>query len=374
MVPVKLRYYVIKKGKGYFQPSKAMRSHGFEARTLGEDGPQAWAEAHKLYEDWLRIQRGEKPVAEIGKGYPPGSVGHAFDRYRRTDEWKGKAASTRKKDWEWSWQFIEPVFGDIDPKTIEIEHMEALRRHVLEERGLHTAHRMIKVWRALWQAMASMKYCDKDADPSKIIRNTAPAGRSETWMPGEIARMGKQAWRSGYYGLATIISIAWDTQFSPGDCRLLKLSQLVKDPDGWYFTTARVKTDEAIIGTLSKRSERMLTAYLESLPASISENMRIFRNRSGQYYSQDTLGDDFRDLRNEVFPSDNRKLLDIRRTGAVEALAGGADPGAMAAKMGNGIDHNKALQKTYLPNRVETVRLADEARKRGRNVLRKNKQ
>ena len=252
--------------------------------------------------------------------------------------------------------------------------MEELRKHVLTERGLHTAHRMIKVWRALWQAMATMKYCDKHADPSKIIRNTAPSGRSETWKPGELARIAKQAWRSGYSGLATIISIAWDTQFSPGDCRLLKLSQLVKDPDGWYFSTARVKTDEAIIGTLSRRSERLLIIYLQSLPVAISDNMKIFRNRSGQFYSADTLGDDFREVRTITFPYDNRKLLDIRRTGAVEALAGGADPGAMAAKMGNSIDHNKALQKTYLPNQVETVRLADEARKRGRNVLRKNKQ
>lgn len=374
MVPVKLRYYVIKNGRGYFQPSKAMRQHGFDARCLGENGPPAWAEAHRLYEDWLRVQRGEKPASEIGKGYPPGSVGHAFDRYRRTETWKSKAAATRKKDWEWSWQFIEPVFGDIDPKTIEIEHIEALRMHVLLERGLHTAHRLIKVWRALWKIMAAMKYCDKDADPSKPIPNTAPSGRSETWKPGELARLGKHAWRSGYHGLATIISIAWDTQFSPGDCRLLKLSQLVKDPDGWYFKTARVKTDEAVIGTLSRRTERMLADYLESLPAAISDNMRIFRNRSGQFYSADTLGDDFRDIRAKAFPGDHRVLLDIRRTGAVEALAGGVDPGAMAAKMGNSIDQSKVLQKTYLPNQVETVRLADEARRRGRNILRKNKQ
>ena len=222
--------------------------------------------------------------------------------------------------------------------------------------------------------MASIRYCDRDADPSKIIRNTAPAGRSETWKPRELARMGKQAWRAGYHGLATIISIAWDTQFSLGDCRLLKVSQIVKDPDGWFFNTSRAKTGEAVIGTLSRRSERMLAAYLDSLPVAITENVRIFRNRSGQYYSADTLGDDFRDIRDLVFPDDNRVLLDIRRTGAVEALAGGVDPGAMAAKMANSIDHNKALQKTDLQNQVATVRLADEARKRGRNILRKNKQ
>ena len=374
MVPVKIRYYVIKNGRGYFQPTKAMREQGFQARCLGLDGPEAWAESHRLYEDWLRIKSGEKPVAEVGKGWPPGSVGHAFDRFRRTDKWRGLAASTRVKDWDWSWKFIGPVFGDVDPKTIEVEHIEALRLQVLQDRKLHTAHRMIKTWRALWKVMAAMKYCELDADPSKIIRNTAPRGRSQTWKPGEIARLGKAAWRAGYHGLATVISIAWDTQFSPGDCRLLKFSQLVRNSGGWFFDTARAKTNEAVIGTLSRRTENMLTAYIASLPAAITEEMRIFRNRSGQFYTADTLGDDFRDVRNMVFPGDNRVLLDIRRTGAVEAVAGGVDPAALAAKMANTIDQNHALQKTYVPNKVQTVRLADKARQRGRRVLRENEE
>jgi hypothetical protein len=38
--------------------------------------------------------------------------------------------------------------------------------------------------------------------------------------------------------------------------------------------------------------------------------------------------------------------------------------------MANSIDTNKALQAAYLPNRAEVVRLADQARQRGRAVLR----
>jgi hypothetical protein len=44
----------------------------------------------------------------------------------------------------------------------------------------------------------------------------------------------------------------------------------------------------------------------------------------------------------------------------------------MAAKMGNTIDHSRHLKETYLPKRAATVRLADEARKRGRKLLREN--
>jgi hypothetical protein len=74
------------------------------------------------------------------------------------------------------------------------------------------------------------------------------------------------------------------------------------------------------------------------------------------------------------FPNadDTRRIMDIRRSGAVEAAAGQADPAALAAKMGNSIDKSKALQNTYLPKRAATVRLADEARRRGGRVLSEN--
>jgi hypothetical protein len=48
------------------------------------------------------------------------------------------------------------------------------------------------------------------------------------------------------------------------------------------------------------------------------------------------------------------------------------DPLALATKMANSINQSKSLQETYLPKRATTVRLADEAGKRGRWALRKN--
>lgn len=103
------------------------------------------------------------------------------------------------------------------------------------------------------------------------------------------------------------------------------------------------------------------------------DNAVIFRNRSGKAYTADTLDDDFRTIRSLVFPGDKRMLLDIRRSDAVEALAGDVDPAAMSAKMGNTIDHNRMLQETYLPRKAATLRLFDEARKGGRRIIRGNK-
>ena len=367
----KIPYSTVKADdRRYFQPTPKMKALGFEARALGPDGPEARIEALRLYEAFRKARI--TGTTSLEKVYPLRTIGYAWERYRRTDAWKAKAPVTRQKDWDWSWQFIEPVFGDVDPGTVQIEDIEELRAIVLQKRGLHTANRLIKTWRALWNVMARMGYCDATADPSKIIRNTAPKGRDATWKPGELARIGKTAWRQGYYGFAALLAVCWDTQFSPGDCRKLKASQRVQDGRGGHFISKRGKTGEDVIGTLSERSQRVLDTYLMRAGLNLVGDAPIFRNRSGQPYTSDTLGDDFRAVREATFPGDSRKMLDIRRTGAVEALAGQVDPGAMAAKMGNTIDHNRFLAKTYLPNKTATVRLADEARKRGRKVLREN--
>lgn len=59
----------------------------------------------------------------------------------------------------------------------------------------------------------------------------------------------------------------------------------------------------------------------------------------------------------------------MRRSGAVEANAGGASVHSIAAQMGNSIDENRKLQKTYMPVKVAAVREADLARKIGRKKL-----
>jgi hypothetical protein len=97
----------------------------------------------------------------------------------------------------------------------------------------------------------------------------------------------------------------------------------------------------------------------------------LFRTREGSPYSKDLVSKDFRRIRATVFgPNEHRQLLDFRRSGAVEAMAGKVDPGALANKMGNSIDENKALQDTYLPAKIEVIRMADQARLAGRRRLR----
>jgi len=371
MVQIDIPYSKVKHGRRYFQPTPELKAMGFEARALGPEGPEARAEAWRLYESWKKAKL--TGTTSLEKVYPMRSIGWAFERYRRTDAWKAKMSSTRRKGWEPMWRIIEPIFGDVDPRTVQIEAIEELYAIVMERHGKHDAHRLIKIWRALWKVMAAMALCERDSDPSKIIRNKAPRGRTETWAPGEIARIAKRAWREGFHGIAALVTVSWDTQFSPVDCRKLTAKERTRDARGEFFDTSRGKTGQAVLGTLTRRSVRVLDAYLGKLCIELHGDAVIFRNRSGKAYTADTLGDDFRTVRNLVFPGDKRMLLDIRRSGAVEAVAGEADPASLSAKMGNSIDQNRFLQETYLPRKAATVRLADEARKRGRTIIRGNK-
>jgi hypothetical protein len=157
------------------------------------------------------------------------------------------------------------------------------------------------------------------------------------------------------------------------DARTLRADQMRRDPIGSWFDVSRAKTGRAAKATLSKRAEQVLRAYLASL--SVELVGPIFRNRSGRPYSKDTLGDDFKAVRELVFgKKETRQLADFRRSGTVEALAGNAVPEKLSSKMANSLSQSNRLHKTYGPVQLASVRDTDAARRRGRAKLREQKQ
>jgi hypothetical protein len=293
------------------------------------------------------------------------------ERKAKGIDWTKEQAS--RDDWPRAWKWIEPLFVDADPNTVQPEQMLELRT-VVAAKSESEAHRTIKVWRALWQRMASFGYCNKDLDPSFQFANSAPKPRKAVWVEGEAVRLVKQAWRSGYYGLAALLAVTWDTQLSPVDVRRLSASQRRRDVVGTWFEIGRAKTGREALGTLSKRAEFVLDGYITKLGAEPVGTAPIFRNRSGAPYSKDTLGDDFRDVRVMVFgEGEKRQLADFRRSGTVEAFAGDAAPEKVSAKMANTLSASNRLHRTYSPVQLSAVRDADAARRRGRNRLRDGK-
>jgi hypothetical protein len=385
MTRVKVRnYFVRRNGRGFWEPTRKMRALGFYCVPCGPDGPDAWAIAEQWNDLWGKVRRGEAPSpimvtadnlsperSEELTVYPPRSFGDAFRRYRGTAEWARKAPRTRE-DWWRGWRRIKPVFGDCDPRTVTLEDLSSWRQAIEDAVSLREAHRALKIWRALWKVGAALGCCIRDADPSLGVRNTAAAGRSESWSEGEIVRVFKRAWRMRYHGLAAVIAVAWDTQLSPGDVRALRASQLARRGAGEVFFTERGKTGKPVGGLLSSRSIAALAAYLETLDFELHGEAYVFRNRSGAPYSKDTLGDDFRDVRIAEFGPLERRTIghDFRRTGAVEAIVGGANAEQLGVAMGNTIGASNALFATYVPINVATLRGVIEARRIGRSKLR----
>lgn len=379
------RHYKVKRnGRAFWEPTPTMKKAGFVSVPLGPDGPQAFALAEEWNRRWDDARRGVSPSPAQSSAenlsperseeltiYKPGTLGHAFKIYRTTDEWKAKKAATRY-EWHRAWRRIKPVFGDAKPSAISLVSISAFRSHIEQTVSLNEAHRTIKIWRALWKVAAALGYVVRDADPSLGVRNRSPEGRSETWAEGEVVRAAKGAWRMGYRGLAVVIAVVWDTQMNPGDVRVLTAQQLATNGSGGLFFTERGKTGVPVGGLLSRRTTRLMAAYIESLGVDLLGESPIFRNRSGAPYSKDTLSDDFRAVRKAVFGEHEKRLLghDMRRSGAVEAIVGDATPAALAHAMGNTLAASNALFATYVPVNAATIRQVAEARKIGRAKLR----
>lgn len=413
MGDVKIRYYTTHGGDrpgsrkwGYWAPCLKRRSKisgkieptlmaqlGFRHVDCGEDGPLAWARAESWNKKWDEAyaahRAGAAPVhpAKVKRGYPSGSLGEAFAKFRTLETWAKKAPRTRE-GWQRGWKYIDPVFGDVDPGTIALEDLDGWYAALLQTTTVGEAYLAMKIWRALWKVAGSLKkasgerYCDSKNDPSLGIRRETPKKRSAIWVYDETRRLVKRAWRMGYKGLAAALATSWDTQFSPVDVRSVTKAKLSPAAQGSIFSLSRAKTGKSAIGTLSYKAERVLLAYMASLPFELHPDMPIFHTRgagTGAHggrpqppapYTKDTLSKDFREVRKAEFPGDKRTIMDFRRSGAIEATAGQVDPAALAGKMANSIDTNRELQATYKPNHTAVVRLADEARARGRSLMR----
>jgi len=425
MGDVHIAYYVTRQreGKrkwGYWAPCLARRNKksgeieptlmaklGFKLVDCGEDGPRAWAVAESWNRKWKHSlaehKAGRLPATgKIERIFPPNSMGEAFARYRKTGAWKTKKPATQD-DWYRGWKYIEPWFGDVDPRTMAMEHIdlwyngdpESSVVGLVEERenggvGVREAYRAMKIWRAMWSVFSTInrddgeRYC-LGKDPSLSVKRKTPKPRNSVWMYDEVARLVKRAIRMEFYGLAAALATCWDTQFSPVDVRTLTTAKLNPDAQGPVFDVDRTKTGKGAIGTLSPRTQMLLKWYIKQLPFTLHPGAPIFhtrgalpgpkggRPRAPAPYTKDTLSKDFRVIRAAEFPGDTRQVSDFRRSGAVEAVAGAVDPAALSAKMGNTIDESRELQQTYLPAQAAVVRLADAARARGREVLRTGK-
>jgi hypothetical protein len=381
---LKIPYTSVRKRKRYFEPRGRMLEHGFEPKPLGPDNERARRQAWALVEQWRAIREGRflpprpltKETAAEAKEYPARSIGAAWKEWIRTPEWRSLANSTRTKIWWPAWlKRIEPVFGDCAPDSVTMDLLSDWRATIESTSGLDSAHKALKVWRAFWRVMQALRYTQL-TDPSEKVRNRQPPPRTARYTYGEAMQRAKGAWRLGYKGLACIIVICWDAGFSPKDARTLVAKHMGVDPRTGRIVfdksaEGRAKTGVAVIGTLSKFGDWNVKRYLSELGVEHAPDSILFRMRGGSPYGESRLGGDYAAVRAVIAPGDLRQLRDMRRSGVLEAFAGGGDARDVAEKFGNSIDRSSFLFKTYNPVDLEKVRQTDAARLEGRR--RRNK-
>ena len=380
---VRIPYTRVVRGNRFFEPNAAMRAAGFRPMPLGPDNEAARRRGLLLYEKWTaaRIQpkqsedgrKRSKDEVSAAKEYPRGSIGEAWQKWIRSDEWSKMALSTRTKIWWEAWnKRIEPFFADELPDSVTMGDISLWRAGVETKSGPDAAHKALKVWRAFWRIMRALRYTQL-SDPSEKVVNRAPASRTQRYSHGEAMRLAKRAWRMGYRGLACIIVVAWDTGFSPVDCRTLRsrhqaldllTNRLVMDRshDG------RNKTGVAVIGTMSRFGDHLVRRYLLDLGAELVPDAILFRMRTGVPYGESRLGNDFAQVREAEMPGDKRQLRDMRRSGVIEAFAGGAMAQDISEKFGNSLDRSTFLFRTYNPVDLVKVKNADAKRLAGRRL------
>lgn len=382
---VSIPYTRVVRGNRFFEPNAAMRRKGFRPLPLGPDDEASRRRAWSLFEKWTAIRTGAaeetvggatKPTREEVSGarvYPRGSIGEAWQQWVRSDEWAKMAPSTRNKIWWEAWnKRIEPFFADELPDNVTMADLSLWRAGIETKSGVDAAHKAMKVWRALWRIMKALRYTQL-SDPSEKVVNRAPQSRTQRFSHAEAVRLAKRAWRMGFRGLACIIMIAWDTGFSPVDCRTLCAkhqaldllnNRLVMDRS----QEGRTKTGVAVIGTLSRFGDFLVRQYLLGLGAEMTPEAILFRMRTGVPYGESRLGADFARIREAEFPGDKRQLRDMRRSGVMEAFAGGAMAQDISEKYGNSLDRSTFLFRTYNPVDLAKVRNADARRLAGRRL------
>lgn len=361
-MPDRIRYYIVKNGNAFWAPGKQADAFSFpRSQPLGPDGEEAMKAAIGLNAKWDK----RKDKAKRALTWPAGSLGHFYDYFRSTTAWRMMEPRTRE-DYDRAWPEIESRFAKHTITRISADDSEAFHAELhpvhnsKSEMSWNEAHRTLKIWRALLNALVS--YGFRPSAPIGRVSNPAPKGREGLWSHDEVMTLAWAAALHGHTGMATAIRLAWGGMLSPGDC--WSLPREGWRPDG-RISHQRRKTGKRILARTDADTAALVNAYIETQPAALPHAPLIRRPNGEGYRSKDTFGDDFRVVRAIAFPGDDRQFLDLRRSAATEARRGGATRDDLGKTMANRVDANEALAETYLLDASDRVQ---EARTKARRV------
>lgn len=379
-----IRYVRVRRSRAFWEPGKKVATalNLPASVALGEHGDEARLRAIELNAqlDMARIDKRTRSLVLRG------SVTWCYQRFVETEAWHQMGLRTRD-DYERCWPIIAERFGsvllskvtsdDSERFHVDIHPAHKPNRNRDPEGKLklqwNTAHRTLKVWRALLNAWVEYKYIPAPA-PIGRVSNPRPPGRDVLWLDHEVMTLVATAEKLGLLGMAIAIRVSWDAMLAPID----NFELPVGGYRGWMeeVRTARRKTQRKVYASITADTVSAVDSYLERLRGaglSIADDMPLVRNAALQPYeginARKYFERDFRKVREAAFPGDRRQMLDLRRSAITEGRLGGATLDDLGAAAANSLGNDQFLQSTYAHTASRSVR---DARIVGRKLMTEN--
>ena len=368
-VAEKIPYYRVKNGVGYWEPPAwaRVKPYDMEGLTCGPDSPAARDLARSRVELMRRLKvTGE--VSTIAPVWPPGSLGAWFEKWRRSIAFTRKSAGVRA-EFDQAWDHVSDALRKKRITDIKPGDVEKFQAALEDTKSEWTRWRTMKKLREVFDA--AVDYQILKTSPAKTMPNPEPEGRSQLWTAAEVFALIDKADELGKPDMALSIALAWATMVSPVDVRTLTRAMVFEDKGGLYIVRKRSKTGVGILADLDDNTARRLKAYLNGTPSTLPNVPIIRQENSGKAFKdRHDFARRFATIRKAAFGKDEkRQLRDIRRSANVEADLGGASADDRAKILGNALNVDPKLERTYTPPTLAKARELRKQRESGRQIL-----
>lgn len=368
-VTEKIPYYRVKNGIGYWEPPAWARVKPYHMVGLdcGPDGPEARERARDRV-TLMRRMRVTGEVSTVAPEWPKGSLGHFFETWTRTPGFAQRSAGTRE-EFEQAWAHVPKDMKSKKLTAIGANEIERLQIKLQETKGDWTRWRTIKKLREIFAAAKDRGFVS--FSPAVTMSNPEPEGRTQRWTADDVQTLIDKADELGKPDMALSIALAWATMVSPVDVRTLTRAMVHEDRHGLYIERKRTKTGVGILTDLDDDTARRLKAYLNGTPTTLGDAPIIRQQKTGKAFSdRHDFARRFATIRKAAFgPEEKRQMRDIRRSANVEADLGGASADDRAKILGNALNKDPKLERTYTPPTLAKARELRKSREQGRAIL-----
>lgn len=330
MGTVRIPYLVLRHSGWYWQPSKAIRTLGFQFQTLGTNEQIAVAKAIKLNEA-VKTTKRDKVSQPTER-----TVKWLIIRFQNDHLYTRLAAAT-KRQYDWGMREIEAWVGDLDLSALTPPAIRAWY-HEKRKQNHSMANAMLTTMQALMRFAAVSGAVARS--PTEDIEKEGITPRDVVW-PDEVVNAFLGAAKTeGRPSMALTVRIGLDTGQRLGDVLGLTWSQ---------YNGAGIELRQG------KTKARVNVPVTPELKAALDNAPRlgvqiVINERTRRPYRQQLFSQVFRKTMREAgFPAGEYQFRDLRRTAIIWLSRAGCTPQQIAHVTGHAIQTIHNILRVYCP-------------------------